>query len=188
MIEWLNHIDTQFFIFLNGLNTDWLDPIMLWITNKKSWIAFYVVLAAFIIYKRKLNSIWIFAAIALTILCADQLTSSFMKPFFERLRPCHQPLLTDLVHNIGKCGGQFGFASSHAANTFGIATVLSLFFRSDASWFRWMFAWAAVVSYSRIYVGVHYPGDIIIGALVGSCFGFVICWLVNFTSKKIKPL
>ncbi|MEQ9286327.1 MAG: phosphatase PAP2 family protein [Cyclobacteriaceae bacterium] len=177
MIEWLNHIDQETFLFFNGLHVDWMDPAMLWITDKKTWIPFYVLLVGFIVYKKKWKSVWMFIAIALVITTADQFTSGFMKPFFERLRPCHQPLLEGLVYNIGKCGGQFGFASSHAANTFAIATFLWLCFVNQYKVFVWMFAWAVVVSYSRIYVGVHYPGDVLVGALVGMGCGYAVFWL-----------
>lgn len=177
MIEWLNHIDQEAFLFLNRLHVDWMDPAMLWITNKKTWIPFYVLLAGFIAYKQKWRSIWMFIAIALVITAADQLTSGFMKPFFERLRPCHEPLLDGLVYNIGKCGGQFGFASSHAANTFAIATLLWFCFAKEIRAFRAMFVWALIVSYSRIYVGVHYPGDVLVGAVVGIGCGYVVFWL-----------
>jgi len=180
MIEWLDHIDKELFIILNGMHFNGLDAAMLWITDKKSWIPFYTIMVGLIIYKTKWKSIWMFISIALLITAADQLTSGLMKPFFERLRPCHNPILSDLVYNIGKCGGQYGFASSHAANTFAIATFLWLFFRKDYQAFALMFVWAAVVSYSRIYVGVHYPGDVVVGALIGMFFGVGVYWLYNY--------
>ncbi|MFY0650797.1 MAG: phosphatase PAP2 family protein [Cyclobacteriaceae bacterium] len=184
MIEWLNHIDQELFIFLNGLHIDFLDGLMLWITNKKSWIPLYLLIIGFIIYQKRWQSIWIFVAIVLVIAGADQLTSSFMKPFFERLRPCHQPLLADAVYNIGKCGGQYGFASGHAANTFGLATILFLTLDKEFGWFKWMFLWAAIVSYSRVYVGVHYPGDILVGAMVGVLIAHLIFQLYSYFQPK----
>ena len=157
---------------------------MLWITDKKSWIPFYFIIICFIAYKNKWKSIWIYIAIALLITMSDQITSGFMKPFFERLRPCHDPSLADIIYNIGKCGGQFGFASSHASNTFAIATFLWLIFRKEYQFFIWMFLWAALVSYSRIYVGVNYFGDILIGAFGGILCGIGIHSLYDFLIKR----
>jgi len=187
MIYWLDHIDKGLFILLNGLHADWLDGLMLWITAKNSWIPLYLMIVGFIIYTKRWKSIWIFIAIALLITMSDQITSGLMKPFFERLRPCHNPMLVDFVYNIGKCGGQFGFASSHAANTFAIATFIWLVFKKEHGWFVWMFLWAAIVSYSRVYVGVHYPGDIVVGAIVGTFVGIGIHSLYQFGMQKFIP-
>ena len=187
MIEWLDHIDKELFIFLNGSHVDFLDGLMLWITAKNSWIPLYLLIVGFIIYTKRWKSIWIFIAIALLITMSDQITSGLMKPIFERLRPCHNLLLSDVVYNIGKCGGQFGFASSHASNTFAIATLLWLLFKNDYGWFVWLFLWAAVVSYSRVYVGVHYPGDIVVGAIVGILSAVGIHSLYHFGVQKFTP-
>ncbi|MEQ6119525.1 phosphatase PAP2 family protein [Reichenbachiella sp. MALMAid0571] len=180
MIEWFDQIDKELFLVLNGMHVQGMDAVMLWITDKKSWIPLYILFVGLIIYKTKWKSIWVFIAIGLLITVADQFTSGLMKPFFERLRPCHNPLLSDLVYNIGKCGGQFGFASSHAANTFAIGTFLWLFFRKEYKAFVLMFVWAGIVSYSRIYVGVHYPGDVLVGAFAGVFFGMGIFWLYEY--------
>lgn len=186
MIEWLDHIDKDLFIFLNGLHTNSLDAAMLWITAKNPWIPLYLLIVGFIIYTKRWKSIRVFIAIALLITLSDQITSGLMKPFFERLRPCHNPILADVVYNIGKCGGQFGFASSHAANTFAIATFTWLVFKKDHGWFIWMFLWAALVSYSRIYVGVHYPGDVTFGAIIGVSSGVGIHSLYAFLIQKFS--
>ncbi len=106
-----------------------------------------------------------------------------MKPAFERLRPCHNPRLTDWIHVLGGCGGKYGFASSHASNTFALATGLALVFRKV----RWagtgIFVWAIIVSYSRIYVGAHYPGDLLAGAFVG-IFISLLLYLTLLKSTK----
>ena len=106
-----------------------------------------------------------------------------MKPFFERLRPCHNPSIASLVHLVEGCGGKYGFASSHAANAFGLATACWLFLRSWSHYFIWGFLWAVVVSYSRIYMGVHYPLDILVGAFIG----VVLAWLVYQSYQRMKP-
>ena len=105
---------------------------------------------------------------------ADQISVKVFKEGFERLRPSHNPEIKDLIHTVkGYRGGQFGFVSSHAANTFAMAFFTSKLFRNRYySWF--IFIWAAVVSYSRIYLGVHYPLDIIGGALLGMLLGYLV--------------
>jgi undecaprenyl-diphosphatase len=97
-----------------------------------------------------------------------------MKPFFERLRPSHDPSMQNLIHLVDDYrGGLYGFASSHAANTFGVALFVWLTLRPVYNWIFLIFLWAAVMTYTRIYLGVHYPGDIIVGALVGLVSGWV---------------
>ena len=117
----------------------------------------------------------------------DQFTSGLMKPFFERLRPSHEPALEGMVHMVsGYSGGKYGFASSHAANTFGIAMFLSCLLKVEKPWINWLFLWAALVSYTRIYLGVHYPGDIIVGALIGVAFGWLVFKLYIRTTLLIE--
>jgi len=184
MLEALELADQQLVVFLNGLNAPWLDPIMAWITGKKEWFPCYALLIGWIFWKYKWKQgLLILVFIAITIALADRFASGFCKPFFERLRPCHEPSLATVVHIVnGKCGGKFGFISSHAANTFGVAMFFFLLGRKDAKWLRWLFLWAAVVSYSRVYVGVHYPADILVGGLTGILWGWLSfrgyrwCW------------
>lgn len=175
MINWLIQIDTDVFLFLNGLHSSWLDPIMFQLTKQLVWTPLF----AFVIYalfkNHKKDAWWYLLGIAFVILFSDQLISSFMKPYFGRLRPSHQPELEGLVHLVNNYrGGLYGFASSHAGNSFGVAFFLWLSTRSTIRWIGWMFAWAAIFSYTRIYLGVHFPGDIFVGALVGMCIGFMV--------------
>jgi undecaprenyl-diphosphatase len=107
-----------------------------------------------------------------------------MKPGFERLRPCQNPNLKEWIHLVGGCGGMYGFASSHAANSFALACCLIKIYSSK----RWLFwsilIWAIIVSYSRIYVGVHYPGDVITGALIGIFISLLLNYLLTVTKLK----
>ncbi|WP_341272840.1 phosphatase PAP2 family protein [Cecembia calidifontis] len=168
MMEKIGQLDQELFLFLNSFHSDFLDPIMFTMTKTWPWIPMYVFFTYLIMAHYKKESWWVFMAVGLTILFADQTASGLMKPYFERLRPCHEPLLEGMVHNYGYCGGgKFGLASSHAANSFGVATIMSLTLAFKYPWLKWLFAWAAVFSYTRIYLGVHYPGDILVGALVG---------------------
>ena len=193
MIDQLIELDKELFLFFNGMHAAWLDPVMDWFSETLFWLPLHVFLLVQILKSYKKESILILIAIAITITLADQITTSFMKPFFERLRPSHEPSLDGLVHLVNNYrGGKFGFASSHAANTFGVALFLTLLFRRSKPWIAWLFLWAALVSYTRIYLGVHYPGDILVGAIVGmlcallSYGGYVV--VRNFIEKRKASL
>ncbi|MEX2512393.1 MAG: phosphatase PAP2 family protein [Cyclobacteriaceae bacterium] len=189
MMETIQKLDEDLFIFLNQLNAEWLDPIMLALTGRWIWIPFYMMLLYFLIKVFKKESIGYILGVALVIILADQFTSGFMKPFFERLRPCHDPRWEDLIFNYAGCGGKFGFASSHAANTFALAAYLNLVAGNKIPGYKWLFLWAGIVSYTRIYLGVHYPMDILIGAVVGLASGWIVWMIViyfktSFTDKQ----
>lgn len=191
MIEFLSNIDTNLFLFLNGLHSDFWDPIMWFISGKLSWIPLYVVLVYCLVRRYGRASIWWIIAIALTVLLADQISSGIIKPLVERWRPSRDPSLEGLVHIVnGYRGGKFGFVSSHAANSFGVAVILSILFKRNWVTIS-LLVWAAVVSYSRLYLGVHYPGDIICGAIVGvfSAIGayHLVKWLkFKYESSRIN--
>ena len=182
-METIKYWDEQLFLLLNGYHQDWLDPVMDILTDRLVWIPLYGIFLFLIIKHFKKSSIWILAGIGLAILIADQTASGFMKPFFERLRPCHDPRLEGLMYNYGGCGGMYGFVSSHAANTFALAIYLNLQFRHRLKGFGWLYVWAAIISYTRIYLGVHYPLDIVIGALVGLLSGWA-GWFLATKAKK----
>ncbi|MEX2592503.1 MAG: phosphatase PAP2 family protein [Anditalea sp.] len=182
MIEKIKKWDEELFLYLNGQHLDWLDPFMELMTGKLIWLPLYAFFLFLIIRHFKKGSIWVLAGVGLAILIADQSTSGFMKPFFERLRPCHDSRWEELMFNYGGCGGMYGFASSHAANSFALATYLTLIFHHRIRGFAWLYVWAALVAYTRVYVGVHYPMDILIGAFVGILAG----WLAWFALKKAK--
>jgi undecaprenyl-diphosphatase len=115
--------------------------------------------------------------IIVAVALADQAASSFFKPYFSRYRPCHEVELQPLVHVVRGCGGQYGFVSAHAATTFSFAMIMWLLVRQTFRYIYFLFAWAAIVSYSRIYVGVHYPLDLFFGALVGIACA-MICYVL----------
>ena len=156
---------------------------MYWITNKYTWFPVYFLLVVLVIIKFKTRGLIMCLGMILAVAISDQITSGLMKPFFGRLRPCQVPDLQSIVHLVGGCGGKYGFASSHASTTFGLATTVWLLLRSWNPAWGWVFAWSALVSYSRIYVGVHYPLDILVGATVG----FLVGWLVYLFYQWLIP-
>ena len=187
-MEYLKSLDRTWFLALNGLNTPWLDPIMLIMSQIWFWIPLYLFLL-YLIFKKYKGSGWtLFIGIGITLLFADQITSGFMKPYFARLRPSQDPALMGLVHLVqGYKGGLYGFASGHAANTFGIALFIFLQFKNDFR-FSWViFIWASLMTYTRIYLGVHYPGDIIAGGLIGLTSAMLGHFVAKKLHRKIYP-
>ena len=186
-MEFIIDIDIHAFLFLNGLHAPWLDKIMYWITNKYVWFPFYLLLIILISWKLGWKGTSGIILMIVAIGLADIVTSGIMKPFFERLRPCHNPDIANLVHMVTHCGGKFGFASGHAANSFALAASLFLIYRKQLKYIAWIFLWAFIVSYSRIYVGVHYPLDIIAGSIVGIFFGYMVNIIYNILPNNLKP-
>lgn len=179
-------IDQRLFLFFNGLHTEWLDTVMVSITQMWPWIPIYILLLYLVFKQYGKRGWWILLAVGVVILCSDQLSAHVCKPLFHRLRPCFNPDLEGLVHlPKGLPGGRYGFVSSHAANTFAVAAFLTAALRKSyksIGW--WLYAWALVSSYSRIYVGVHYPGDIIAGAALGVLIGLIIWKLLGLILKN----
>ena len=189
MLEYLKELDQELFIFLHGLQHPFWDKIMITVSDKYFWIPFYAALLAFLIYLFRKKSYVLLPAIALTIGTAENISSTILKPWVARLRPCHDASLAQVLHLVDGCGGSYGFVSSHAANSFGLAVLLTLVLERRYNWLKAaLFIWAAVVSYSRIYLGAHFPGDILAGALLGSLSALVFGWLFRKLAPRWIPL
>ena len=156
---------------------------MVSLTAMWPWIPLYLLLLYLVIKQYGKRSVWVLLAVALVILCSDQLSAHVCKPLFQRLRPCYHPDLEGMIHlPRGLAGGRYGFVSSHAANTFAVATFLTAVLRKNyrrIGW--WLYGWALISSYTRIYIGFHYPGDIIAGAVLGVFIG----WIGYFFTKNL---
>jgi len=182
----LNSWDKDLLLALNGMHSPLWDYSMTLFTLTPAWIVFYATIIVIIAEKHGKKSLFIFFAIALMILCADQF-SGILKHTVQRLRPSQDPAFSQLVHVFFKKGGQFGFVSAHAANTFAIATFTSLIFR-NRKYTMFIFPWAILISYSRIYLGVHYPGDVICGALLGAGIAIGIYKLLTYAESRLSPV
>ena len=178
-------LDARLFLWLNELHADWLDPIVVSLTEMWPWIPLYIWWAYLVVRNYGKRSVWVFLALAVVVLCSDQLSAHVCKPLFHRLRPCFNPEMEGLVHlPRGYPGGQYGFVSSHAANTFAIAAFVTAALRKTYRWIGWtLFGWALISSYTRIYVGVHYPGDILAGAVLGILIGLILWKLLKLILK-----
>jgi undecaprenyl-diphosphatase len=187
MLTFLDSIDKQLFHLLNSLNSPFFDVVMYWISHKFFWIPVIGIgLIALFWYLNSPKRFFLFIiAFGIGALLSDQVTSTVCKPVFKRLRPCHANLDFPIHQVKDHCGGKYGFMSSHAANFFMAATFLSLFFRKKQASFLFFFA-ALCVSYSRIYLGVHYPFDVLAGALIGIICGGIAHQVLLALERKFK--
>ncbi len=180
------HLDQEFLLFLNSFHSPLWDNFFWVHTSVIIWVPFYIALL-YVIFKEqgKWGFVTILAIVLLVVLC-DQISNVF-KDNVQRLRPSREPALQGLVHLINnKAAGLYGFVSGHSSNSFGLALLTSLLIR-----FRWytvfIMIWAALNSFSRIYMGVHYPGDILGGAILGLSLGWFVYWLLKkVESRYIK--
>lgn len=171
------------------LNTRWhnafLDAVIPFLRNQWFWAPLYLFLLLYMPRRfGKYGWLWcLFFLITFGI--SDQISASLMKPYFGRLRPCNDPVMKQVVHLLVPCGGGKSFPSSHAANHFSLAVFSSLSAGKFAKWLTpaWLL-WAAVVSYSQVYVGVHYPLDVLVGGTIGACIG----WMTGKYFNKKFPL
>ena len=182
MIEALKNFDQQITIWLNNQHTPFFDDVMYWISDKYIWVPFYAFLVLLMVFKLKKHSITALLAIAILITLSDQFSVHFFKEVFERFRPCRDGSpIHEMIHIVrGHCGGKYGFVSSHASNTFALAVFLALII---GKYFRYftplIILWAAIVSYSRVYLGVHYLGDILGGAILGAILGIILAYVFH---------
>lgn len=186
MLEHLEHLDQQIFLFLNSLHYNWLDPVMYTLSGKLIWVPLYVAILTWIAVKKKKQFFLILVFILLSVLLADR-GSVLIKNLVMRPRPCHEPALEGLVYIVnGKCGGMYGFVSSHAANAFNVALISLLFIRKN--WFTFfIIIWALVVGYTRIYLGVHYSGDVLCGSIYGALVGW-FCYSAYVLSARRRMI
>jgi undecaprenyl-diphosphatase len=191
MFEKLEQLDRDLFLFLNGLHADWLDPIMWYLST----ILLMIPVFAFAVYYAYRKGRWRYAlivlgGIGLCILLSDRISVEFFKEVVQRYRPTHNLEIGSLVHTVldpkgnEYRGGLFSFVSSHATNAMSMALFVYLHFRKYSKYWALIFLWMVIVAYTRIYLGVHYPSDLICGGMLGILIGVFVYWL----SLKLNPL
>ncbi|MEY3821097.1 MAG: phosphatase PAP2 family protein [Bacteroidota bacterium] len=183
----LQSFDQSLFVYINQVATHPLtDTLMPFFRESTLWIPFYLFLIVFVFVNfGKKGWVWLLFAF-ITVLLTDQFSSSIIKNWVQRPRPCADPLLYGQVRLLlDHCSGGYSFTSSHATNHFGVATFLFVTLgRYFGNWKYLLFIWAALICYAQVYVGVHYPLDVVFGALLGFLIGHFVCWAY----QKSDPL
>ncbi len=174
--EWIKDLDQQLFLLINRQwNLSWLDSLLPIWREANTWLPLYLFLILFVVinFPSKAFS-WILTAI-ITFAISDQLSSSLLKPFFARLRPCNDPELVGMVRLLlPNCGSGYSFTSSHATNHFAFAVFIFITMGQVLGKWKWAFLfWAGSVAYAQVYVGVHYPIDVLVGGLLGTLIGCI---------------
>lgn len=186
-MQQLIHLDKELFKLINGQWTNsFFDWIMLWLRNSTLWVPLYFFLFLFLAINYKKQGLWIIIFAIITVAITDSVSSKIIKPYFGRLRPCNDPDMMGMVRFLLHYRpGNGSFTSSHAANHFGMAmflyTALKKYF---GKWMLLFFVWAFFISYAQIYVGVHYPLDILGGAVFGCLVGYGTAYILNSQMKE----
>ena len=194
MIEKILDLDSYLFLYLNNLGSQYYDNFWIFLSRTEANVMFYLVVLIAYIYsinnkKRTKILFHLIIAIAILITISDQ-TSNLFKDSFQRLRPCYNELISDSLRLVkDSCGGRYGFFSAHASNSFSLAIFFGLLLRSSNRLLILLFAiYAFLISYSRIYLGVHYPIDILVGTIFGTINSIVLykiyLYSFNFLNKS----
>ena len=181
MIEWLSDIDKALFLFFNGtLANPVFDFAMPLLTDGDNLRVLYGLAMVVLLIKGNARLRWLVLVSALVLTATDQMSASVIKPMVDRLRPCH---VLENVHLLVGCGGGKAMPSAHAANAFGQAALFSLA-TPRVRWYLWAFA--GCIAFSRVFVGVHYPGDVLVGALLGIVIGAAAAWAFGQIWRRWK--
>ena len=200
-MDYLIHIDQQWLLAINGWHSEWADMLMWYISKSTTWLPLYALLVGLIVYRfgilspslcregrsgsSLLRVLIILAGFAVAVGVSDFVSSGIIKPWVCRLRPTHEPALAGMLHLVnGYTGGLYGFVSSHAANTMACALLFALLYRNKYATVGLML-WVALHCYSRMYLGVHYPADIIGGLAIGALMATLTYGMVRRLLERV---
>ena len=169
------NLDSSIILWINGHHTEWLDTLMWYVSTPSTWFPLYILLLALVGWRFRSWKVvlLVLAGFIVAVGLSDIFCSGILKPLVCRLRPTHEPSLDPLHLVNGYTGGRFGFCSSHAANTMACGLLFSLLFRNKTATAGLM-VWVALNCYSRMYLGAHYPSDIIAGLLIGALWAVLV--------------
>jgi undecaprenyl-diphosphatase len=186
MLEKILSVDTRLFVFLNGLGSETYDGFWLFITKQINWIPLFLLLL-YLIYKKKgvKQTLYLLLFVAFLVAFTDQ-TANLFKNGFQRLRPCNNPDINSFIRVV-KSSSSFSFFSAHAANSMAVATFLFVILKGHFKYLWLLFLWPLIFAYSRIYLGLHYPIDIVTGYIFGILFGFLMSKIYKKAQSKYFP-
>ena len=181
MFDYLYSLDLKLLYFINHtLSNPVFDFIMPIMRGKLTWVPLYLLIVYFIIKKYGLKSVWVIGFALISVLIADRISAGIIKPYFERLRPCNDPNLASWLKLPNGKGSSFGFVSSHAANHFAMAVYFIMVFVGYKNQYKIIIpflAWAALIAFAQVYIGFHFPSDVVLGGLLGAIIGFGVAKL-----------
>ncbi len=187
MLTPILHLDTDLFLIINqDMSNIFFDWIMPYMRNPYTWAPLYLFILVFSIKTYKKKGVIMMLFFLLSFGAADFISASVIKPFFKRIRPCNELTLQGEMISRVRCGSGYSFPSSHASNHFSMALFLIIVYRK-----QWKpililaLLWAAIISFAQIYVGVHYPIDVLFGALLGSSIGYLIAKIYIAAQAKL---
>jgi membrane-associated phospholipid phosphatase len=178
MLDYLLQLDYKIFALINqDLSNSFFDVVLVWSRNSYLWVPLYVSIIGFFIYNFGKKSYWLLLFSLLTVFTSDGVSSHLIKKSVKRDRPCRSECVTNVVARV-RCGRAYSFTSSHATNHFAIAVFLGLVFGTFFPWLRIvLLLWAGIIGFAQIYVGVHFPFDVLVGSINGALIGWFWAWL-----------
>lgn len=188
IVDTLSGIDRDLFILVHSkLSSTKIDWFFKTLRNALTWVPLYAFVLFWVIKHHKRNAIAFVLLTLIVFAITDHTSAAIMKPYFARLRPCFDPSLDEYIRAVVTCGGKYGMPSTHASNHFGLASFwfFSIGWMSNQKW-HWLWLWAFLIGYSQVYVGKHYPGDILVGAILGTLVGIAMALL--FRRWRLKPV
>jgi undecaprenyl-diphosphatase len=183
MLEKIINLDKQLLVFLNGLGSETFDPLWLILTKQVNWIPFFLLLLYLVYTKIGVKQTVVIVLLVAVLLTVNNTITEFFKTTFERLRPCNDPEIKDIIRNI-KPSATFSFFSGHSSNTMAVFVFLYLIFKKHYKYFWVLILWPLIFSYSRIYLGLHFPTDILAGYSCGIIMGFITYKVYTIVQEK----